>query len=234
MDGLDASLFSELTALKSQNSGLKCIVSLGGWTFNDNGTSTQQVYSDIVSSQANRSQFIMNLLAFMREYAFDGVDFDWEYPGAPDRGGRPDDGINYTQFLKELRAAVDKEPVSYVISYTVPTSYWYLRWFDLTSVQYVDWINVMSYDLHGVWDSLDPIGSHVLAHTNLTEINLAFDLFWRNNVPANKLNLGLGFYGRSFQLSDPSCYQPGCNFKGGGAPGAVSFHHVKKKFTKKP
>jgi len=103
----------------------------------------------------------------------------------------------------------------------VPTSYWYLRWFDLSASEYVDWINVMSYDLHGTWDSTNPIGNHILAHTNLTEINQALDLFWRNNVPANKLNLGLGFYGRSFQLSDPSCYTPGCLFKGGGAPGAV-------------
>jgi chitinase len=56
----------------------------------------------------------------------------------------------------------------------------------------------------------------------MTEIRQAFDLFWRNSVPANKLNLGIGFYGRSFQLSDPSCYKPGCNFKGGASPGAVS------------
>lgn len=44
------------------------------------------------------------------------------------------------------------------------------------------------YSLHGVWDRLNPIGSHIYGHTNLTEMSLAFDLFWRNNVPANKLN----------------------------------------------
>lgn len=41
---------------------------------------------------------------------------------------------------------------------------------------YVDWINLMSYDLHGVWDSDNPIGNQVLAHTNLTEIDYALDL----------------------------------------------------------
>lgn len=46
---------------------------------------------------------------------------------------------------------------------------------------YVDWINLMSYDLHGVWDSTNPIGSHVLAHTNLTEIDLALDLVYLFN-----------------------------------------------------
>ncbi|KAF4331819.1 glycoside hydrolase family 18 [Fusarium beomiforme] len=37
-------------------------------------------------------------------------------------------------------------------------------------------INLMSYDLHGIWDGDNPIGKHVLSHTNLTEINLALDL----------------------------------------------------------
>lgn len=84
---------------------------------------------------------------------------------------------------------------------------------------HVDWINVMSYDLHGTWDSSDPIGNQVLAHTNLTEIKLALDLYWRNSISPDKINLGLGFYGRSFQLTDPGCYQPGCLFKGGANPG---------------
>jgi len=83
MDGIDESLFSQLTALKSQNPGLKTIVALGGWTFNDNGTVTQPVYSDMVSTAANRATFISNLFIFLREYAFDGVDFDWEYVSYP-------------------------------------------------------------------------------------------------------------------------------------------------------
>ncbi|KAI4122687.1 MAG: hypothetical protein LQ338_005669 [Usnochroma carphineum] len=222
MDNAPSSLFSDLTDMKKKNSGLKAIVALGGWTFNDNGTATQPVYSNMVGSPGNRAKFISNLLSFLREYAFDGVDFDWEYPGAPDRGGHPDDGKNFVIFLKELKDAIGNQPTPYIVSFTVPTSYWYLRWFDLKAADHVDWINVMSYDLHGVWDSTNPIGSRVLAHTNLTEIKQAFDLFWRNDVPANKLNLGLGFYGRSFQLSDPSCYKPGCNFKGGASPGACT------------
>lgn len=53
-------------------------------------------------------------------------------------------------------------------------------------------------------------------------MKLAFDLFWRNDVPAKKLNMGLGFYGRAFQLEDPSCSKPGCRFKGGATKGACS------------
>jgi chitinase len=77
MDDLPLSLFSDLTALKSRNRGLKAIISLGGWTFNDNGTSTQPVFSDMVSSAGNRKKFIDNLFSFMKHYGFDGVDIDW-------------------------------------------------------------------------------------------------------------------------------------------------------------
>lgn len=50
------------------------------------------------------------------------------------------------------------------------------------------------------------------AHTNLTEIKLAAELFWRVNIPPSKIALGFGFYGRAFTLADPSCNTPGCPF----------------------
>lgn len=125
--------------------------------------------------------------------------------------------------LEELKEAISGQPVEYVVSFTTPTSYWYLRHFDIKgSAEAADFVNVMSYDLHGVWDAENPIGSNVLAHTNLTEIKLALDLYWRNDIPPKKLNLGFGFYGRSFTLSDPACYKPGCAFSGRADPGPVS------------
>jgi chitinase len=64
---------------------------------------------------------------------------------------------------------------------------------------------------HGSWDSpQDQIGSFVFGHTNKTEIEDSLNLFWRNGVPADKINLGIGFYGRSYTLEDKSCTEPGC------------------------
>lgn len=77
MDNQKESLFSDLTDLKKKNRALKTVVALGGWTFNDNGTQFQPVFSNMVSSASNRAKFISNLLSFLRENAFDGVDFDW-------------------------------------------------------------------------------------------------------------------------------------------------------------
>lgn len=122
--------------------------------------------------------------------------------------------------MKTLRETFDASDGTYGLTFTAPSSYWYLRWFDLPGmVEYADWINLMAYDLHGTWDSNDPIGNIVQAHTNLTEIKQSASLFWRVDIPPEKVVLGLGFYGRSFMLEDSSCSSPGCAFSGGGDAG---------------
>jgi GH18 family chitinase len=81
--------------------------------------------------------------------------------------------------LQDIRARFDASGRKFGISFTAPTSYWYLRWFDIKKLSEIaDWVNVMSYDLHGEWDRNNPIGSIVQAHTNLTEIQYALELFW--------------------------------------------------------
>lgn len=221
MPGEDFDLITKVANAKMRSPDTKMWVSIGGWSFNDNGTSTQPVFSDIASSLLKQAAFANKLAQFMSQYGFDGVDLDWEYPGAPDRGGQSTTDIkNYVNLLQIIKSKFNVEKKAWGISITVPTSYWYLRWFDLPGLaSYVDFFNLMAYDLHGTWDSNDPIGPYAYAHTNLTEIDLALDLFWRENIEPSKVNLGLAFYGRSFELADPSCTTPGCLFKGPGAQG---------------
>lgn len=74
-----------------------------------------------------------------------------------------------------------------------------MQHFDIVTIDpVVDWFNIMTYDLHGTWDGNDPyIGKVALAHTNLTEIEESLELLWRNNIDPTRVNMGLGFYGRS-------------------------------------
>lgn len=135
-------LFREVGELKNKNPDLKIQIALGGWTHNDPGM-WQTVFSDMVSTAETRATFIDNLLGFLRQYGYDGVDFDWEYPGAEDRGGKDADGKNYVKLLKELQAEMQSRGEIYLVTYTAPTSYWYLRHFDIKGMSnYVDWINL--------------------------------------------------------------------------------------------
>ncbi|KAL8996097.1 MAG: hypothetical protein Q9188_006645 [Gyalolechia gomerana] len=69
MDNAPSSLFSDFTELKKKNSGLEAVVALGGWTFNENGATSQPVFIDMVRSASNRAEFISYLLSILREYA---------------------------------------------------------------------------------------------------------------------------------------------------------------------
>lgn len=102
-----------------------------------------------------------------------------------------------------------------------------LQHFDIVSLQdNVDWFNVMTYDIHGSWD-IDNVkwtGPYLNSHTNLTEIQEALDLLWRNKVNPDKVVLGTAFYSRSFTLTNPGCSEPGvgCGVSSGGNRGKCS------------
>lgn len=50
--------------------------------------------------------------------------------------------------LKDVKEAFDGDPRQFGLSFTAPTSYWYLRWFKIEQLwRYVNWINLMTYDL---------------------------------------------------------------------------------------
>ena len=171
---------------------------------------TQQAFSKMSSTAANRAAFINGAIKFMDTYGFDGVDLDWEYPAAEDRSGLATDFENYVTLLQEMRSSFGSK---YGLTITIPTSYWYLQHFDVTNLQdSVDWFNLMSYDLHGesifplrlewsvwltfartgTWDAQSIYtGPYIMPHTNITEIDEGLDLLWRAGVSPDKVTMGL-------------------------------------------
>lgn len=164
MDNLTASLYQGVTALKRQQSHLEVWIAIGGWAFNDPGP-TRTTFSDLAASEAAQDTFFGSLISFMQKNRFDGVDIDWEYPVTDERGGRPEDYVNFVTLVKRLREQLNQTGRKYGISITLvrlallpicmrlltflqPTSYWYLRGFDIVNLEpHVDFLNVMSYDI---------------------------------------------------------------------------------------
>lgn len=69
---------------------------------------------------------------------------DREYPGAPDRGGKDDDTENMVKLFETLRTSFDKASRDFGLTFTIPASYWYLKYFDLPGLlKYADWTNLV-------------------------------------------------------------------------------------------
>nr|WMS58911.1 chitinase POCH-4/2021 [Penicillium ochrochloron] len=172
---------------------------------------------------ANAPTFVQNIFDFVEANGLDGVDFDWEYPGAPDIPGIPaglaSDGPNYLSFLETLR---DGLPYTKSISIAAPASYWYLRSFPIKNMTtYTNYVVYMTYDLHGQWDYGNawaqegcPNGNCLRSHINLTETEYALAMITKAGVASTNIVVGVPSYGRSFGMVDPACTGPECQFTG--------------------
>lgn len=203
----------------------KRIMSFGGWDFSTN-PDTYMIFREGVTA-ANRQTLAQNMAAFITSNGLDGVDIDWEYPGAPDIPGIPpastDDGANYLLFLQELRSLLPSKS----ISISAPASYWYLRGFPIADMaKVVDYIVFMTYDLHGTWDlrsnsSQDgcSAGNCLRSDVNITETMDSLAMITKAGVPTSQIIVGVTSYGRSFQMSEAGCTGPECTWSGPGEAG---------------
>ncbi|HZF26212.1 MAG TPA: glycosyl hydrolase family 18 protein [Steroidobacteraceae bacterium] len=204
-----AAQLAQLRALKTRNPGLKIIISVGGWT--------AEGFSDAASSTASRNVFANSAVALLREHELDGIDLDWEYPGQSVAGikSRPGDKHNFTLLLKTLREQLDRASAEdgrtagnhYLLTIASADR----EYFDYTEMEklhvYLDWLNVMTYDF---FNSLTPTTGH---HAGLYRSPFAAPTD-RNadasvkqhlaaGIPADKLVLGVAFYGRGFAGVSP-------------------------------
>jgi len=130
--------------------GVKKIISFGGWDFGVFDP-TYKILRDAVKPQ-NRETFRRNVVAFVNPHNLDGVDLDWEYPGATDMpiipAGNPLEALDYSIWLKSVRDTLNS---SKSVSFAAPASYWYLKTFPIsTMANYIDYVVYMTYDLHGM------------------------------------------------------------------------------------
>ncbi|KAK8004679.1 chitinase [Apiospora arundinis] len=209
--------FSQWNDFKSLS--VKRIVSFGGWGYSTEPATYDRLRQAMTPS--NRDAFIDKIVGFLNKEGLDGVDFDWEYPGAPDipgiPAGLPSDGPNYLAFLIALRGKI---PSGKTISFASPASFWYLKQFPVKDMaKQVDYIVYMTYDLHGQWDYLNKWaqdgcdhGNCLRSHVNLTETMLTLAMITKAGVPTKQIAVGISSYGRSFKMAQAGCTGELCTF----------------------
>lgn len=92
-------MYSSFNQLKTTYPGLKTLIAVGGWTFD------QSRFVLVSSTDARRSAFASSVVAFLENHNFDGIDLDWEYPVTRDGTGA--DYNNYPLLCQALRTAFD-------------------------------------------------------------------------------------------------------------------------------
>ncbi len=188
---------------------VRTLISVGGWTLSGR-------FSDVALTEASREVFAESAVDFIRTYGFDGVDIDWEYPvegGLPSNTYRPEDGVNYTLLLRELREQLDiageEDGRYYELSIAAPAGFDKLRHLECAELgEILDFINVMTYDLRGAWD-LSKTGHHAPLFANPAEpgspeirekhtVDWVLQEYLARGVPASKLVMGVPMYGRAW------------------------------------
>ncbi|MFJ1568411.1 glycosyl hydrolase family 18 protein [Streptomyces erythrochromogenes] len=232
-------VFNQFKELKAKYPHLKINISLGGWTYS-------KYFHDAAKTDASRKKFVASCV---KQYIkgdlpveggfggdgtaagiFDGIDIDWEYPGSA--GGHlgnhygPEDKQNFTLLLQEFRKQLDAEGAAnggkkYMLTAALPAGQDKIKYIETDKIgQYLDYANIMTYDMHGAWDgdgptyhqsplypsAADPTDP-IAPGTEKYSIDNAIDSWIDGNpaygitggFPANKLTLGYEFYYRGWK-----------------------------------
>jgi chitinase len=237
--------FNLLTKYKRANPNVRTLISVGGWAetggfFDDSGNRVDSggfyrmtTNSDNSVNTAGINAFADSVVSFLRTYGFDGVDIDYEYPTSMNNAGNPFDfpqanarraGLNrsYPVLMKALREKLDAAAATdrkyYLLTVAAPSSGYLLRGMEnFVATQYLDYINIMSYDLHGSWNHF--VGPNAALYDNGDDAELAFwnvytttqydgagylntdwaYHYFRGAVQAGRINIGVPFYTRGWQ-----------------------------------
>ncbi len=216
--------------------GVKLLISVGGWA-QTNGfykLTINQATGQI--DHAAISKFAQSAVRFIETYEFDGIDIDYEYPSSMPDVGNPRDWSSsnkyrgklwggYMALMKTLRQALDKQGEKnnryYLLTIAAPASSYILRGSQgFQALQYVDFVNIMSYDFHGAWNHF--VGHNAPLYDNGRDSELAaagiysgdgaryyngqgsLNIDWaykyfRNALPGGRINIGLPYYSQGFQ-----------------------------------
>ncbi|MGW3914354.1 glycosyl hydrolase family 18 protein [Streptomyces sp. NPDC005070] len=191
--------FNQLRELKAKYPNIKVLWSFGGWTWSGG-------FAQAAANPAAFAQSCYNLVEDPRwADVFDGIDIDWEYPNACGLSCDSSGAAAYKNLMQALRAKFGSSNLVTAATTADGTSGGKIDAADYAgAAQYVDWYNVMSYDFFGAFNAQGPTAPHspLTSYSGIPTPGFttadAIAKFKSKGVPASKLLIGIGFYGRGW------------------------------------
>ncbi|GAA1886056.1 glycoside hydrolase family 18 chitinase [Actinomadura bangladeshensis] len=191
--------FNQLRKLKKLHPNLKVLWSFGGWTWSGG-------FGQAAQNPAAFAESCYNLVEDPRwADVFDGIDIDWEYPNAC---GLSCDTSGPDAFKRLMGALRAKFGSGNLVTAAITADASAGGKIDATdyagAAQYVDWLNPMTYDFFGAWAAQGPTAPHspLTSYPGIPQAGFnsadAIAKLKAKGVPASKLLLGIGFYGRGW------------------------------------
>ena len=179
--------FKQIVALKEKAPHLKVLLSIGGW-----GSGR---FSEMAGDEQNRLSFAKDCQRVVQEYGLDGIDLDWEYPTSSAAGisSSPDDTDNFTLLMRDIRQAIGKDKLLTMASVASA------RYVNFRAIlNDIDFVNIMSYDMANA-----PRHHSTLYRASISGRLTCDDAVKAHidaGVPAERLVLGMPFYGRGGKI----------------------------------
>ncbi len=191
--------FNQLRKLKKKYPNIKVVWSFGGWTWS----------GGFGQAAANPAAFAESCYRLVEDPrwadVFDGIDIDWEYPNACGLTCDTSGPAAFRNLMAALRARFGSGSLVTAAITADATSGGKIDAADYAgAAQYVDWYNVMTYDFFGAWDADGPTAPHspLYSYSGIPiagfYADAAIQKLKSKGIPAGKLLLGIGFYGRGW------------------------------------
>ncbi|MES9520596.1 glycoside hydrolase family 18 chitinase [Streptomyces capoamus] len=191
--------FNQLRQLKAKYPNIKVLWSFGGWTWSGG-------FGEAAKNPAAFAQSCYDLVEDPRwADVFDGIDIDWEYPNACGLTCDTSGAAAFKNLMSALRAKFGSNNLVTAATTADGSAGGKIEAADYAgAAQYVDWYNVMTYDFFGAWDAKGPTAPHspLTSYDGIPKAGFttadALAKFKATGVPAKKLLIGIGFYGRGW------------------------------------
>ncbi|KUO06779.1 glycoside hydrolase family 18 chitinase [Streptomyces sp. DSM 15324] len=191
--------FNQLRQLKAKYPNIKVLWSFGGWTWSGG-------FAQAAANPAAFAQSCYNLVEDPRwADVFDGIDIDWEYPNACGLSCDSSGAAAFRNLMSALRAKFGARNLVTAATTADGSSGGKIDAADYAgAAASVDWYNVMTYDFFGAWAAQGPTAPHspLTSYSGIPTAGFttadAMAKFKAKGVPASKLLIGIGFYGRGW------------------------------------